>query len=236
MAGQKDGFVYFRDINTDPVSSVVTTGHKALYTLNDGVFVINASGVIVRLDDYQLIHDVSGALASAIAAISNDNSASPDIIGSGTRAISTQESIIPTIPSSFNLGSLQNPWNDIYLTNTLYFNGIPVSLQPTLNFSGQVNLPINTLSYTVNYGFSAPISAFLIVSIQGVDTDPIPVGMIVDRQTNSFTYKFDSNLQTGNYILHYNLSDKNYTVDNSSFLGTENGDILIDEYGNYLGI
>jgi hypothetical protein len=221
MAGLKDGFTYFRDLSNVPSTSEIVPGHKALFTLNDGVFVIDSAGNQVRLDDYQLIHDVSGALSASISAhsavvyrgsfdldtnnfvytvphatvvientsplvtltspsntsvlyvtairnrttnsfdvvlsdVPNDpgysinwliigeavlsgggggggsfsGSASPDLLGTGTRFISAQQSIIPTVSGAFDLGSVNRPWRDIHLSgNTMYMNGVPIHLE-----------------------------------------------------------------------------------------------------------
>jgi hypothetical protein len=68
MAGQKTGFTYFRDQITAPATSDVVSGHKALFTMGSGVYVMDSVGSLTRLDDYQLIQDVSAALSASISA------------------------------------------------------------------------------------------------------------------------------------------------------------------------
>jgi hypothetical protein len=65
MAGSRQGHNYFSDVATVP--QLPLAGHKALFTQTDGVFVVDSAGKIVRLDDYDLIHSISGALSAEIS-------------------------------------------------------------------------------------------------------------------------------------------------------------------------
>jgi hypothetical protein len=78
MAGAKNGLTYFTNVLTPPLSSGIQPGHKAMFTMDPGVFVEDSSGNIVRLDDYGLIQDVSGSLTS----ITNYISGAVDLLGS----------------------------------------------------------------------------------------------------------------------------------------------------------
>jgi hypothetical protein len=66
MSGLRQGTVYLTDQSASPITP--QPNHKALYTLAEGVFVIDAAGNSVRLDDYSLIQSVSGALSTEISA------------------------------------------------------------------------------------------------------------------------------------------------------------------------
>ena len=65
MSGSRQGTVYLTNISGSPI--IPTAGHKAIYTQTDGVFAIDSAGTSVRLDDYGLIQDVSGALTDLIS-------------------------------------------------------------------------------------------------------------------------------------------------------------------------
>lgn len=68
MAGQKNGLTYFRDLATPPPSGDIVAGHKALFTMEEGIYVMDSVGSVSRLDEYQLIQDVSAALSVSISA------------------------------------------------------------------------------------------------------------------------------------------------------------------------
>lgn len=168
---------------------------------------------------------------------------------SATISISSDDSsIIVTQPVSgqFNLrvATIANNTNITSIDNSVIVTSVSagqfdlsVSNSNKLDAYGSISLPIGIREQTVSYGFSAPTSAFLTVNVECLPTDPTPTGAVVNRSTESFTYKFAGRLQTSNYKLNYNIRDNNYSVSPDIYvLGTENGDILIDEYGNYLGI
>lgn len=65
MSGSRQGTVYLTDVATSPILPLAE--HKALFTRSEGVFAVDSVGNEVRLDDYQLIQDVSGSLSSIIS-------------------------------------------------------------------------------------------------------------------------------------------------------------------------
>lgn len=65
MAGARIGTVYLTDQGTTPVNPNPT--HKTLFTNTAGVWVLDPAGVTHRLDNYDTIVDVSGALAAQIS-------------------------------------------------------------------------------------------------------------------------------------------------------------------------
>jgi hypothetical protein len=64
MSGSRQGTTYFSDVVGSPLLPVAD--HKALFTRAEGVFVLDSAGNEVRLDDYQLIQDISGSLNASI--------------------------------------------------------------------------------------------------------------------------------------------------------------------------
>jgi len=91
MAGLRSGTVYFTDLTSGPEVNGLVTGHKAMFTTGDGVFVADAQGNIVRLDDHKLIESISGSLKdytllSTTTSISGDLQSQIDAITIPTSA------------------------------------------------------------------------------------------------------------------------------------------------------
>lgn len=68
----------------------------------------------------------SGSVSGGTTIVITSN---PDLIGSGTRVITAQESIVPSLSGVYDLGSIDKPWKELHLTgNTIYMGGIAISV------------------------------------------------------------------------------------------------------------
>lgn len=108
MAGAKNGLTYFSDVASSPLSSSIQPGHKALFTMNPGVFVADSSGGIVRLDDYGLIQDVSGALSSVISGQSVGIWQGNIGVNSGINKVSVSHSTV-SLTGAYPIVTLKGP-------------------------------------------------------------------------------------------------------------------------------
>ena len=65
-----------------------------------------------------------------------------DEIGTGTQTITAHESIVPDMSGVYDLGSIDKPWRELYITgNTMYMGGKPISINGNrLTFDSQKTL------------------------------------------------------------------------------------------------
>lgn len=135
---QPSGSSVFINVITPDISSVLfeTSVRNRTSTSFDVLLsmIPDENGYLV---DWLIIGN--GILSSSSGGSTVVITSNPDLIGSGTRVITAQESIVPSTSGTLDLGSPTRPWRELYLTgNTLYIGGQALSTNNTtdLFFNG----------------------------------------------------------------------------------------------------
>jgi hypothetical protein len=167
MAGLRHNGLFLNPITVAPSSQ---NGEWIIYANAAQVYTKDPSGGIDALADIAYLeqnytslvatHSLTGQLHTLITVTSGGVS---DTIGTGTTTIVAQETIVPNTSGTRDLGSVSNPWRDIYLMNsTIHMGGSTIGVSGTISgskimFNGALIENSAYSKYTIQVGsFSDP--------------------------------------------------------------------------------